>query len=239
MSIRSVLTGFIALLLSASFAQAQRATIEGVISFNGSDPEPAPLTVSHDHDYCGSAVVSKHLLVKHGRVQDVVVYLEGVQPMDPGGARPLELSHEHCNITSPVRIADLGAGLTMHNGDAVTHTVTVQQGGKEITQLVLDPGSSRITATVLATPGLVIVGCTLHKWIYSFVWVFDHPFYAVSKPNGSFEIPFIVPGTYRLTAWHAELGSQTKEVVVGPDQVLNVSFSFGAPSAESRNALNR
>jgi len=230
---RSVFAG-LALLSSASLAQAQRATIEGVIHFSGSDPAPALLAVSHDQDYCGPALTSQHLLVKHGRAQNVVVYLEGVRPMDLGPARPLELRHDHCNITTPVRIADLGARLVMHNNDAIRHTVSVKQDGKEITQLVLDPWGSRTAArAVLATPGLFQVACTLHTWIYSYVWVFDHPFYDVSKPNGSFEIPFIYPGTYKLTAWHAELGSQTREVVVGPDQVLNVSFSFPAPRADA------
>src|SRR5687768_14542033 len=81
----------------------------------------------------------------------------------------------------------------------------------------------------LSKPGLVVVGCTVHAWIYSYVWVCDHPFYSVTRDDGSFQLPFVYPGTYKLTAWHAEIRTQTQEVVVGAEQVLKVNFSFPAP----------
>jgi len=228
MTIRSVSVGLIALVLSASSAQAQRATIQGVIRFSGPDPAPATVAVSHDLGYCGPALESQHLLVSKGRVKDVVVYLEGVKPMQNVRARPIELNHDHCNLATPVQTADQGAELVLYNGDAITHTVAVQRAGNELARVVLGPQRTRSTRN-LSKPGLVVVGCTVHTWIYSYVWVFDHPFYSVTRDDGSFQLPFVYPGTYKLTAWHAELGTQTQEVVVGADQVLKVNFSFPAP----------
>jgi hypothetical protein len=62
-------------------------------------------------------------------------------------------------------------------------------------------------------------------------WVaaFDHPYYAVTKDDGSFEMPPLAAGTYTIKAWHERLGAVEQKVVVGADgKVPPVQFTFGA-----------
>jgi hypothetical protein len=67
----------------------------------------------------------------------------------------------------------------------------------------------------------------------AFVHVFEHPFFAVSKPDGSFAIENVPPGTYKVTAWHEKFGTQTKEVTVEAGKPLAAEFTFSEASARA------
>lgn len=63
----------------------------------------------------------------------------------------------------------------------------------------------------------VSLGCDVHKWMSAKIGVFDHPFFAVSKADGSFEIGGLLPGKYTLNAWHETLEAQSMEIDVKQD----------------------
>jgi hypothetical protein len=60
----------------------------------------------------------------------------------------------------------------------------------------------------------------------AFAGVVPHPFFAVTKEDGSFEIKGLPPGTYTIEAWHEELGTQSQSVVVDGQAPAKVSLSF-------------
>jgi hypothetical protein len=66
----------------------------------------------------------------------------------------------------------------------------------------------------------------VHPWMSGFVAVFDHPFFAVTKPDGSFEIKGLPPGTYNLVFWHEKLPRQEKQVTVAEDKPADVSVTM-------------
>jgi hypothetical protein len=68
--------------------------------------------------------------------------------------------------------------------------------------------------------------CDVHPWMASYMGVLDHPFFAVSKADGSFEIPNLPPGSYTLEAWHESLGTQTADVTVAAGAPADANFSF-------------
>jgi hypothetical protein len=65
----------------------------------------------------------------------------------------------------------------------------------------------------------------------AYVGVLDHPFYAVSKEDGSFEIKGLPAGTYTIEAWHEKLGATTQSVTIGAKESKDVSFTFDAAKA--------
>jgi len=50
----------------------------------------------------------------------------------------------------------------------------------------------------------VRVSCSVHPWMKANVWVLDHPFVAITKEDGSFEIPNVPIGKVRIVAWHEQ-----------------------------------
>ena len=48
--------------------------------------------------------------------------------------------------------------------------------------------------------------CDVHGWMRAYANVVTHPFFAVTKDDGSFEIKGLPAGTYTIEAWHERLG---------------------------------
>ncbi|MSQ95737.1 MAG: hypothetical protein EXR98_14445 [Gemmataceae bacterium] len=47
----------------------------------------------------------------------------------------------------------------------------------------------------------------VHNWMHAYVWVFDHPYYAITKADGTFTIPRVPVGMeVQVVAWHEGVG---------------------------------
>jgi hypothetical protein len=62
----------------------------------------------------------------------------------------------------------------------------------------------------------------------AYVWVFDHPYFAVSKEDGSFSLPPLPPGTYTIAAWQEACVAQEHEAKVeaGGTTTLDLKFEM-------------
>ena len=54
----------------------------------------------------------------------------------------------------------------------------------------------------------------------------DHPYYAVTKPDGSFSIDGVPPGKYTLVAWHERTGKSEQTVEVAANGAAKVSVAL-------------
>ena len=120
----------------------------------------------------------------------------------------------------------VGQGVEVRNSDPFAHNVHMfptkarefnraQQSGKPFTQKFRK-----------AEPQPFKIKCDIHPWMSAYAGVFDHPYFAVSKPDGTFELPKISPGTYTVTAWHEKLEIKTQTVTIGDGETQELSFEF-------------
>ena len=81
-------------------------------------------------------------------------------------------------------------------------------------------------AVVFARAGLVNVYCDIHSEMEAFVLVLPH--HAFSRPgaDGSFELPGLPPGHYRLHAWHPDLPEIVRAVEIPEQGEASVELSF-------------
>jgi hypothetical protein len=68
--------------------------------------------------------------------------------------------------------------------------------------------------------------CDVHGWMNAYAGIVAHPYFAVSKPDGTFEIKGLPAGTYTVEAWHERLGTQTTKVTVDGKAGATASFAF-------------
>jgi hypothetical protein len=58
---------------------------------------------------------------------------------------------------------------------------------------------------------LLTFRCDLHKWMNAYAWVFDHPFSAVTKEDGTYEIKNVPAGAeLEVVYWHESMGTKPK-----------------------------
>ena len=64
------------------------------------------------------------------------------------------------------------------------------------------PGDRKANIELTSSKKPVVFQCSIHPWMHAYVWVFDHPYFAVTDENGEFEIKNVPAGGVRVVAWH-------------------------------------
>ena len=72
----------------------------------------------------------------------------------------------------------------------------------------------------------IAVKCNIHPWMQAYIHVMEHPYFAVSGADGTFEIGNLPPGTYTLQAVHEQFGEQEAQITIGASETQEVAFAF-------------
>ena len=75
-------------------------------------------------------------------------------------------------------------------------------------------------------PGVVKVYCDIHSNMEGIVLVLPNAWFAQPGDDGTFELPSVPAGAYRLRAWHPDLGERTFDLTLGEDETRSVEVSF-------------
>ena len=76
------------------------------------------------------------------------------------------------------------------------------------------------------TPGAVAVFCEIHKWMRGAIIVLENPYYTAVRDDGTFSIPDVPAGTYKVAVWHPERGKKTFDVTVPSSGSAKLNASF-------------
>lgn len=102
-----------------------------------------------------------------------------------------------------------GQKLVIKNSASVTHN-TRGIGNPLINpgfNYTLPPKTEKAVSKLKAQPTPMLIQCDIHPWMNAKLFVFDHPYYAISAKDGSFSIPRVPAGVeITINGWHEELG---------------------------------
>ena len=70
--------------------------------------------------------------------------------------------------------------------------------------------------------------CDVHPWMFSYVSVMNHPYFAVSGKDGTFKIENLPAGKYTIEVSHRKAGKQTMEVEVPATGAKEANFTLEA-----------
>ncbi len=214
---------------------ARAATLEGVVSYAGSDPDTA-IQMAADPDclMLHPEPVHSETIVGDGagHLANVFVYvksgLAGKSFSAP--ADPHLLDQKGCQYVPHVSGLMVGQELVIRNSDTTLHNVhALPEVNREFNQGQPFQGMET-RKTFDKTEVMIRFKCDVHPWMSSYIAVLEHPFFAVSGADGSFSIQNLPAGTYEIEAWHEELGARSQQVTVG-DGATEVAFDFGAGGA--------
>jgi hypothetical protein len=145
-----------------------------------------------------------------GAIRGAVVFLEGVSPemARPWNYSPvrIEIHADEIQVVQgdmkPSRIGFVHAGdeIEIVSKDSQLHTLCAR-GGAFFSLAFPDPDQP--LRRKLTKPGLVELTSGAAKyWHRAYLWVGDHPYFALTDAGGKFSLPQVPAGHYRLVCWH-------------------------------------
>src|SRR5262249_47567601 len=135
-------------------------------------------------------------------IKDVIIWLEPVDKKQPLAIhpnlkaipnKPIEIDQPCCHFEPRAVALRAGQPLIIKNSSPRAHSAKLS-GRADINRAfnsTLQPGEKLelAGATALkAEPVPMTLGCAYHPWMGGRIGVFDHPYFAVTGPNGQFEI---------------------------------------------------
>jgi len=213
---------------------AEAATISGMIHFEGEPPAPEPIDMSEEPacaEKYDTEPVKEPVVASDGRLANVFVYVKaGLPDRDWPVGETVVLDQEGCRYVPHVLALQTGQTLAIENSDGILHNINTTpevNRGFNISQPV-----EMTTEREFGQPEVMIpVKCDVHGWMEAYIGVQDHPYMAVSGPDGSFTIENLPPGTYTIETWHEVYGVQTAEVTVAARETGEAMFTYSADMA--------
>jgi Carboxypeptidase regulatory-like domain len=206
--------------------------IKGTVILDGAPPPPQKILLSGEPE---CAQLNPNSLVSpivttgsNGVLANVAVYIKSGLAnyhFDPPKT-PVELEQENCMYQPRVLALMTNQVLDIQNEDPIQHNVHPtphENPAFNMTQVIRGAPIQR----TFANPELAIrFMCNLHPWMRAYVFVFSHPYFAVTTTAGAFDLKNVPPGTYTIEAWQEKYGTQDQTVTVAPNETKSVMFSF-------------
>lgn len=201
---------------------AAAADITGTITLKGTPPKEKDITPLKEDATCGklhTEMPTTHFYVvgANNSLADVIVSLQGVSPQSTGAkAEPVMIDQKGCEYTPQILAVQTDQKILVKNSDPVLHNIhdlPTVPGNKEqnVAQM---PGSADLTFTFPKAEMFLKFKCDVHPWMFAWVSVFDHPYFAVSGKDGSFKIANVPAGKYTIQAAHRKAGTVTQEIEI-------------------------
>ena len=225
-------------------------TINGVISFNGAPPAPKKIDTSAD-PVCGQKnpnLSTDDTIVKDGKLANVFVYIKegnvdgGKKIGDyawPTPTTAVQLDQNGCHYAPHVMGVMVNQTISITNSDATQHNIhPTPKLNAEWNQTQAN-GAAPLEKKFARAEQLIPVKCNQHPWMKAYVGVMKHPFYAVSTPDGNFEIKNVPPGSYTVVAWRegGQNGTEkTMQVTVAANGAAKADFAFGTDAGAATSS---
>jgi plastocyanin len=211
---------------------ATAGVLTGTIKFTGKRPahkridmseDPACVEAHHGKAYDESLVVNPN-----GTLSNVFIYLksglEGKKFEVP--ATPVVIDQNGCWFHPRVLGIQTGQILQVTNSDPVTHNIhPLAQINREWNHSQ-GQGDAPLARKFIKPEVMIRVKCNIHSWMHAFIGVVEHPYFAVTGSDGTFEIRNVPPGNYVIEAWQETLGTQDQNITVTPSGKIETNFTF-------------
>ncbi len=197
----------------------------------GHGPGDGPIKMDADA-FCKSEhkepVYEQEVVVNPNKTLEwVLVYVkEGVSGSYPAPTEAVTLDQHGCQYRPHVFGIQAGQPLKVLNSDGTLHNIhALPKKNAEFN--IGQPFKGMETVKKFDNTEVPVrFKCDVHKWMGAYTGVFNHPFFAVTNDQGTFEIKNLPPGNYVIEAWHEKYGTQTQNVTISGSEPKTVDFNF-------------
>ncbi len=205
--------------------------ISGRVTFAGAIPKVKKLEVTKDTNVCGKqAHYDESVLVSDNNgLANVVVKITNITAGKEMEAGDYLLDQNGCTFEPHISIVPAGSPLTIRNSDGILHNIhTFAEVNKSVN--VAQPGFKKTMQQTFEKAEVVRIACDVHNWMTGYIAVSDHPYYAITGADGSFEMTDVPAGTYTIEYWQESLGTQTMQVTVEAAATADGSAEYAVGS---------
>ena len=197
-----------------------RGTVEGIVIYRADPSRPWRYARYYVNE------------PQKGELAEAVVSLSGGMPggdSEKGDPATVVIDQKDFRFIPETVAIRAGDRVKFQNSDAAVHNVFVFDPGNQF-NVHMPAGSEHIET--FKTPGgsrrPMQVGCVYHSAMRAWVYVFDHPHFQVTGPNGCFRMKNVPPGNYTVEVvhpagklrWHKDV-----EVTAGKPVKLRIELS--------------
>jgi plastocyanin len=221
---------------------ATAGSIKGTITLEGMAPKNEPIKMNAD-PVCVTQnktpqFQETYTVGSDGKsLGNVFVYVKdglGSYAYDPP-TEAAKIDQQNCRYHPHVFGMRVGQTLEIINSDPTLHNIhALPKGNSEFN--TGQPIQGMKTTHVFDKPEVMVpFKCDVHGWMNAYVGVLPHPYFAVTKDDGKFELANLPPGTYTVEAWHEKLGPMTQSVTIGQKESKEITFAFKAAAPTVTN----
>ncbi len=228
---KTCLLALAAAVVGGSLQFGSAAEISGKVTLKGTPPPERKIEFDpicgklHDTD----VYTRFYLVSKDGGLANVYVYIKsGLAPKTyTAPAEEPVLDQSNCLYEPYVMGVMTNQPFKIKNSDSLMHNVhaTPKAPGNEEFN-VGQPLKDMVTEKSFASREVLVrFKCDVHNWMFAYVGVMDHPYFAVTDKDGNYKLPADLPaGTYTIEAYHLKAGVVTQQVTIGEGEKKTVDF---------------
>lgn len=223
----------------------ETGSIRGTVAFMGERPEPRPELKMGEKEKVGCVhdngldQTDRTLLIDDkGHVANVVLMVEidGMEPEAP--TEPVILDQKGCRFEPHVLVVPVGTTLRYDNSDETNHNIhTFAKKNKAVNQNV---AAGTNFQQKVDKAEVIDIKCDIHPWMKGYIFITDASKWALSAPDGSFELQGLPPGEYKVSYWHEELGKgKSEKVTVTAGAAAELKLALGAKAKKAGGRRRR
>jgi len=212
-----------AMLGAAAVGQADFGTIKGRLVWGGDEVPPSKVVeekgkAQKDPEVCAKdeAIISQELVVdpKTKGIAFGFAYIPRPKGANPEAVQQLvakepkvEFDQKNCQFAPHAKAMHQDQVLVLKSSDPVNHNVRFAAFTNQFNNILGPKGAMEVKVVAERFP--IEVKCDIHPWMKGWLMVFNHPFFAVTNPDGTFEIRGVPAGAQNLVLWQETIGFVT------------------------------
>jgi hypothetical protein len=187
------------------------------------DAEPTCQAAYDEGPFTQTVVVNDN-----GTLANVFVYVKsGLGDMTfPTPSEPVSLDQQNCRYEPHVLGVQTDQTIVIRNSDDLLHNIHPEPVNSRSFNIGQPNQGAETERSFPAAEIMIPISCDVHSWMNAYIGVVDHPYFAVTGSDGSFELPNLPPGEYEVEAWHELYGTQTMNVTIGESESAEIDFTF-------------
>src|SRR5579863_2440167 len=223
-----------ALLLNQSVSAAGEGKITGTVKLDGTAPHMKGIDMSKD-PFCSKAHATDpaHMetvvVGSGGGLENVVLYIADWSGAATVSTTEPVFDQKNCMYTPHVLAMDVNQKFKVQTSDQTAHNIHPNPNpmtGNIPWNQSQPPGAAPVEKSWKSVE-MIPVQCNIHPWMHGWFAVVKGP-YATTDASGNFTINDVPPGSYTVTAWQEDLGTQTQKVTVAAGKPGTADFTFKA-----------